>query len=60
MKFFIFTLGVLFVFSNTAAQVNKPNIVFILADDLGIDGVSSYGADFFKTPVIDQLAKDGI
>ncbi len=31
-----------------------------MADDLGIDGVSAYGADFFKTPVIDKLAKEGI
>jgi arylsulfatase A len=37
----------------------KPNIVFILADDLGIDGVSCYGADRHKTPHIDQLAASG-
>ena len=38
----------------------KPNIIFILADDLGIGSVSSYGADNFKTPNIDALAKSGI
>ena len=32
----------------------------MLADDLGIDGVSCYGADLFKTPEIDKLAKNGI
>ena len=37
----------------------KPNIVFILADDLGIDGVSCYGADKRKTPQIDKLAASG-
>ena len=37
----------------------KPNIIFILADDLGIDGVSCYGADNYKTPNIDQLAREG-
>jgi arylsulfatase A len=41
-----------------AAEV-KPNIVFILADDLGIDGVSCYGADKHKTPNIDKLAATG-
>ena len=38
---------------------NKPNIIFILADDLGIDGVSCYGADERKTPEIDKLAASG-
>lgn len=51
----------LIVFGNVSfAQDKKPNIIFILADDLGIDGVSAYGADFFKTPVIDKLAQEGI
>ena len=38
----------------------KPNIIFILADDLGIGSVSCYGADHFKTPNIDKLAASGI
>jgi len=38
----------------------KPNLIFILADDLGIGNVSCYGADNFKTPHIDSLAKSGI
>ena len=37
----------------------KPNIIFILADDLGIGNVSCYGADHFKTPNIDKLAASG-
>ncbi len=42
-----------------AAGAAKPNIIFILADDLGIDGVSCYGADAHKTPNIDKLAATG-
>jgi len=42
------------------AQADRPNIVFILADDLGIGNISCYGADNFKTPNIDKLAKGGI
>jgi len=42
------------------AQTRKPNIIFILADDLGIGNVSCYGADQAKTPHIDALAKSGI
>ena len=37
----------------------KPNIIFILADDLGIGDVSCYGADNYKTPNIDRLASSG-
>lgn len=36
-----------------------PNIVLIMADDLGLDGLSCYGADKHKTPEIDQLASSG-
>ena len=38
----------------------KPNFGFILADDLGIGGLSCYGGDNFKTPNIDALAACGI
>jgi arylsulfatase A len=41
-------------------QPGKPNIIFILADDLGIANVSAYGADNFKTPSLDALARSGI
>jgi arylsulfatase A len=37
-----------------------PNIILFLADDYGIDGVSCYGADGFKTPAMDALAKRGV
>lgn len=42
-----------------AAEAPKPNIIFILADDLGIDGVGCYGSDKHKTPNIDKLATSG-
>ena len=37
-----------------------PNIVFILADDLGWKDVGFMGADFFETPHLDALAKEGM
>ena len=42
------------------AQSGKPNVVFILADDLGIGDVSCYGATMIKTPEIDNLASQGM
>jgi len=39
---------------------SKPNIVFILADDLGYGDVSCYGQSKFKTPSIDRLAANGL
>lgn len=42
------------------AGVSRPNIIFILTDDVGLGEVSSYGADRFKTPHIDSLAKAGM
>ena len=43
-----------------AAGSERPNIIFILADDFGLDGVRCYGGDAYKTPHIDALAKAGI
>src|SRR5215472_56557 len=43
-----------------AAQVGKPNIVFILADDLGYADVSCYGQRDYTTPNVDRLAIEGL
>lgn len=41
-------------------QKKKPNVVFIIADDLGYGDVSCYGQEKFQTPNIDRLAQEGI
>jgi arylsulfatase A-like enzyme len=38
----------------------KPNIVYILADDLGYGDLSCYGQEKFKTPNIDKMAAEGM
>src|ERR1700704_2311667 len=44
----------------TQAQTAKPNIVFILADDLGYADVSCYGQRDYTTPNVDRLAIEGL
>src|SRR2546426_4967610 len=44
----------------TQAQTAKPNIVFIMADDLGFADVSCYGQRDYTTPNVDRLALEGM
>jgi arylsulfatase A-like enzyme len=43
-----------------AAATVRPNVLFILADDLGYGDLSCYGRPEYKTPVLDNLAKQGM
>ena len=43
-----------------AAAPQKPNVIFILADDLGYTDVACYGSKYYETPNIDRLAKQSI
>ena len=40
-------------------QLSKPNVVFIIADDLGYGDLSCFGQEKFLTPNIDRLALNG-
>ena len=58
---FLGTIGAGVIQAQALAQSQrKPNIIFIYADDLGIGDVGCYGADKYKTPHIDELARGGI
>lgn len=46
--------------ASALAQSVRPNVVFILADDLGYGDLSCYGATNVSTPNVDRLAKHGI
>lgn len=43
-----------------AAQKRRPNVLFILADDLGYGDLSCYGRPDYRTPVLDGLAQQGL
>ena len=53
------SLFLLLCLSCAAIAAQKPNIIFIMADDMGRDWVSCYGAKH-QTPNIDRLAKEGV
>jgi len=54
--FFLFLLGTFFI-SIAAA---KPNILLIMADDVGSDAIGCYGGQSYPTPHIDALAEGGM
>ncbi len=57
---FVWALLVFFGLGLASAAVTKPNILFLLADDLGYGDVGCYGASKIKTPRIDRLAREGV
>jgi arylsulfatase A-like enzyme len=57
----LFLLGLFGATAGTvAAAEQKPNVIFILADDLGWRDVGCFGSTFYKTPNIDRLAARGV
>jgi arylsulfatase A len=52
--------GALLSFSPFMKEEKPPNIIYILADDLGYGDLSCYGQQKFSTPNIDKLAKEGM
>ena len=55
-----FTLAVLSFSVGIVTAVAKPNIIYILADDLGINDFGCYGQEIMKTPRVDQMAAEGM
>ena len=45
--------------SSKASTSERPNIIFILADDMGYCDLACYGNQFIETPNIDKLAATG-
>ncbi|MHC4878167.1 MAG: arylsulfatase [Planctomycetota bacterium] len=59
-KHCLWTLSLLASLCMTAQADDRPNVIYILADDLGYGDLSCYGQEKFKTPNIDRLATEGL
>ncbi len=66
-QLFFGTLAVLLLYScapkksiSVAAKRTTPNVIFIIADDLGYEDIGVYGSSFYETPNLDQLANNSI
>ncbi|MEM1069420.1 MAG: arylsulfatase [Planctomycetota bacterium] len=56
----LLTLLFLLAISTALGAAEKPNVIFILADDLGYREVGAYGQKLIQTPNLDSLAKQGM
>ena len=56
----IFLILSLFTPLLTGAASERPNILFLIADDASRDSFGAYGAKYVKTPHFDRLAKEGV
>ena len=45
---------------STGSNNSSPNIIYIMADDLGIGDIGIYGQQIIKTPAIDKMAANGM
>ena len=63
MRFLLLLVMIFFIFSNCEFQkklTKQPNVILIMADDIGFEGLSINGSTSYKTPVLDSLALKGI
>jgi hypothetical protein len=55
----VFLCSALLLSCSPTAGADKPNILFIIADDIGYGDLGRHGAKLVKTPVLDKLATEG-
>jgi arylsulfatase A-like enzyme len=57
---FVLIFLILILFQACKTEPLKPNFVFFLVDDLGYSDVGCYGSDYYETPNIDRIAREGM
>ena len=60
IKYSFFSCLILFSFLLNAQNQKQPNIILIMADDLGFECINSYGGTSYKTPFLNKLAATGM
>ncbi len=56
----LISCAILFGFSDTTNALERPNLILLLADDLGYADLSAFGSEAVRTPHIDKLAQGGM
>ena len=60
MKYWVLTFLIPFFLFSIAQEHNRPNILLIMADDLGFECINSYGGTSYETPFLSKLAASGM
>ncbi|WP_251795743.1 MULTISPECIES: sulfatase-like hydrolase/transferase [unclassified Arenibacter] len=60
MRTYFMMLSITLMGGMEAMSQNKPNIILIMADDLGYEALGTYGGTSYRTPNLDRLAEEGM
>ncbi|MGB1816904.1 MAG: sulfatase-like hydrolase/transferase, partial [Rubripirellula sp.] len=60
MRQLTFLFVLFMVFTASAAAGDRPNVVIVLVDDMGLHDLSVEGSTFYQSPNIDRLARGGM
>ncbi len=59
-RLFLCLVAIFGFIAHPRAQVERPNIIYLMADDLGYADLSCYGRKDYQTPHLDKLASEGM